>query len=94
MSAPSDPILDRLREQISSADRAIVGALNDRLKLVAEIKAHKEALGIDFFDPEREAAMLEDLAQANHGPLSKAGLRELLGLILDLTKREVEADET
>jgi chorismate mutase len=94
MSAPSDPVLDRLREQISGTDRAIVGAVNERLKLVAEIKAHKEALGIDFFDPEREAAMLEELAQANHGPLSETGLGELLTMILDLTKREVEAGGT
>jgi 3-deoxy-7-phosphoheptulonate synthase/chorismate mutase len=94
MSTPSDPVLERLREQISGTDRAIVDALNERLKLVAEIKAHKEALGVDFFDPEREAAMLADLAQANHGPLSETGLRELLGMILDLTKREVEAGET
>ena len=89
MSAADDPTLRQFREQVSDTDRAIVDAFNTRLELVAQIKAYKESQGIGFLDPEREARMLEDLAQGNAGPLSEAGLRELFAAILDLTKREV-----
>ena len=84
-----DPVLRDLREQVSAADRSIVDAINTRLELVRRIKAHKDSHGIDFLDPERERSMLDDLAQANHGPLSGNGLRELFATVLDLTKREV-----
>jgi 3-deoxy-7-phosphoheptulonate synthase / chorismate mutase len=82
-------VIDRLREQISAADRAVLDAVNRRLELVAELKRYKESQGIDFVDPERERAMLEELARANGGPLSEEGVRELLTMLLDLTKREV-----
>jgi chorismate mutase len=84
-----DPVIKQFREQISDTDRAIVDALNKRLKLVAQIKAYKESQGVSFLDPEREEWMLQYLTRANRGPLSAEGLRELYALILDLSKREV-----
>lgn len=84
-----DPILHELRAQISDTDRTILDAVNARLELVAQIKAHKEARGIDFLDPEREQAMLLELTAANSGPLSDLGVQELLRSVLDLIKREV-----
>jgi chorismate mutase len=86
---PLDPVIKQFREQISDTDRAIVDALNRRLKLVAQIKAYKESRGLGFVDPEREEWMLQYLARANRGPLSTEGLHELFTLILDLSKREV-----
>jgi chorismate mutase len=86
---PPDPVIKQFREQISDTDRAIVDALNRRLKLVAQIKAYKESRGLGFVDPEREEWMLQYLARANRGPLSTEGLHELFTLILDLSKREV-----
>ena len=85
-----DPVIRQFREQISDNDRAIVDAVNKRLKLVAQVKTYKESRGLGFLDPEREEWMLQYLARANRGPLSDAGLRELFGQLLDLTKREVE----
>ena len=61
MSQDDDPVLRQFREQISETDRAIVDAVNRRLKLVAQIKAYKESHGIGFLDPEREESMLEYL---------------------------------
>lgn len=78
-----------LRGQISEADRTLLDAVNRRLELVAELRRYKESHGIAFVDPERERAMLDELAQANGGPLSDEGVRELLTMLLDLTKREV-----
>jgi len=88
-----DPLIRQLREQISDTDRAIVEAMNARLKLVARIKGYKESRGMSFVDPEREEWMLQYLSRANRGPLSADGLRELFTEILDLTKREVSRGE-
>jgi chorismate mutase / prephenate dehydratase len=81
--------LSRLREQIAERDRAMLDAVNARLRLVAELKRHKETEGVDFVDPEQEERLLRSLEQANSGPLSEAGVRQLFEEILALTKREV-----
>lgn len=86
----SDPTVRRLREEISEVDRAILGAVNTRLELVARLKEHKEALGLPFVDPDRERLLVEALESANGGPLSAEGLRELYDALLALTKREVD----
>ena len=85
----NDPLIRRLRQEISDTDRAIVDSLNVRLRLVARLKSYKESRGIGFVDPEREEWMLSYLSRANRGPLSGEGLNEIFGEILDLTKREV-----
>jgi chorismate mutase len=85
----SDPLIRRLREQIAERDRAILDAVNARLKLVAELKRHKETQGIDFVDTEQEERLLQGLETTNPGPLSREGLRRLWTEILALTKREV-----
>lgn len=84
-----DPVLRELRARIAAVDRAILAAVNERLELVARVRAHKAERGLDFLDPERERWLHEHLAAANAGPLSEQGLRELYAEILDLTKREV-----
>ena len=50
-----DPVLDQLRKQISETDRAIVEAMNERLELVAQVKAHKAARGIGFPTPQESS---------------------------------------
>ena len=84
-----DHVLAQLREQITDTDRAIVDAINRRLKLVAQIRRYKESRGLPFLDPSREEWMLRYLTRANRGPLSEEGLREVYTELLDLTKREV-----
>jgi chorismate mutase len=84
-----DPVIRQLREQVSDNDRALVEAINARLRLVAKLKSYKESRGIEFVDPEREEWMLRDMIRANRGPLSQGGLEHIYAAILDLTKREV-----
>ena len=85
----SDSVLDNLRAQITELDRAIFEAVNRRLELVRELKAHKDANGISFLDPGREQQMFDERAAENAGPLSDDGLRAFYGELLALTKREV-----
>ena len=91
--ATTDPLIRQLREQLSDVDRALVEAVNSRLKIVAQLKRYKESRGLEFVDPEREEWMFSYLLRANRGPLSEEGLRELYAEVLDLTKREVARGE-
>lgn len=89
MDENADPVIRQYREQISDNDRALVEALNKRLRLVAQLKAYKESRGIEFVDPEREEWILRDLARANRGPVTEDGLRTFYEQVFNLTKREV-----
>ncbi len=91
--ASADPVVRQLREQISDNDRAIIEAVNKRLKLVGRLKEYKASRGFDFVDRGREDWMVSYLARANRGPLSTEGLHEIFNALLDLTKREVSKEE-
>lgn len=84
-----DPVVRGLREQILENDRAIIEAINRRIELVGRLWEHKESHGYEMVDRGREGQMLALLAEANGGPLSADGLREIYGALLDLTKREL-----
>ena len=84
-----DETVESYRERIAAADLALVEAVNARIGLVAELKAYKEARGISFLDPDRERELLRALQEANPGPLSEDGLRDLVEYVLALTKREL-----
>jgi chorismate mutase len=86
----SDPMIEALRARISANDRTLVERVNDRLRLVAEMKAYKASKGIDFLDPDRERQMLDDLRRANDGPLSDDGLATFFATVLALTKDELD----
>jgi chorismate mutase len=86
----SDETVQRLREEIAERDRAILDAVNERVRLVEELRRHKDAEGISFVDPEQEERLLQALEQANSGPLSRDGVRKLFLEILALTKRELD----
>jgi 3-deoxy-7-phosphoheptulonate synthase / chorismate mutase len=79
----------RLRAEIDENDRAIVAAVNTRLRLVAELWELKREQGHDRLDPERERLLREQLASTNTGPLSQEGLDRLVDELLGLTKREL-----
>jgi chorismate mutase len=81
------------RRLIAEVDAAVVASVNRRIELVAELKRFKEARGIAFVDPEQERRLIAELAKANPGPMSEAGLMEVAAAILAVTKREVAALE-
>jgi chorismate mutase len=85
-----DPVVRDLRGQITAADRAILAAVNERIELVRALREHKLAQGWNFVDKGREERLLAALAGENPGPLSEAGLRQLFGDVLALTKRELD----
>jgi chorismate mutase len=84
-----DARFDELRRRIAENDRAIVAAVNARLRLVAELWRLKDERGTARLDPEREARLRTGLREANEGPLSAEGLDRLVDELLELTKREL-----
>ena len=88
-----DPYVRDVRRQISDLDRALVELVNQRLRLVAQLKRYKDEHGIGFVDLAREEWMLQYLQRANGGPLSDNGLGRLYHELLTLTKDEVLAHD-
>ena len=85
----ADDRFAELRRLIGENDHAIVAAVNERLRLVAELWRLKEEQGAGRLDPERERRLREELRAANAGPLSTDGLDRLVAELLELTKREL-----
>jgi chorismate mutase len=89
VSTPDDdPVVKRLRDQITDNDLAIVALLNRRLALVDELWRHKAEHGIAMYVPEREQWMVTLLTEANEGPLSDEALRAIYRTIVETTKAE------
>jgi len=89
VSERDDPLAE-LRARIAANDRAIVEAVNERLRLVTELWQIKEMHGNERLDPDRERRLRDELAAANGGPLSAEGLDALVSELLALTKRELD----
>jgi chorismate mutase len=84
----NDPVLASYRERISAADDSVLEAVNQRLKLVAELHAHKRRSGLPLFDGAREQDVIARAIARNGGPLSDDGVRQLYALLLPLCTAE------
>ena len=85
----TDERFAELRRLIGENDRAIVDAVNERLRLVQQLWRLKAERGDTRLDPERERRLRDELRAANGGPLSQEGLDRLVEELLELTKREL-----
>jgi len=83
-----DAILQNQRAQIAALDLAVLQSLNARITLVQGLKEYKAAKGLPFHDAAQEERVIARLCQANQGPMSEEGLRELYDFLLAWTKRE------
>ena len=81
--------LAELRRRVGENDRAIVEAVNLRLRLVDELWRLKDEHGAARLDVDREQRLREELRASNDGPLSDDGLDRLVDELLALTKREL-----
>jgi prephenate dehydrogenase len=89
MNADAD--LGRLREQIAALDREVLDALNRRLGLVARVQEHKRETGARLIDARREAELIQELTDANDGPLSDRAVQSVFAAVLDVMKQELQA---
>lgn len=74
--------LNQYRKQIDEIDKAIVDYLNQRAKVVLEIKKLKERHNIPFFDARREEELINNVTKYNKGPLYSDNVAEIFECIL------------
>jgi prephenate dehydrogenase len=91
LSGLTDSDLNGLRDRIAAIDREVLDALNRRLDLVKEVRAHKQETGAPLIDAAREAELLDELVRVNGGPLGEQGIRSLFSAVLDVMKQESQA---
>ena len=81
--------VSEFREEITALDLRLLETVNARIETVARLREYKAQHDLPFVDPDRERALLQELKDANAGPLSDEGLEELVAFVLALVKREV-----
>lgn len=92
--ATSDSLQD-LRGQVDAINMQLLDLLTKRATIVSEIGKLHTSMGNQHYDPEREAAMLQALEQANKGPFSnetiKALFREIFRASLAMEEQQARA---
>lgn len=80
-----------LRKKIDALDRRLVGLLNSRARVAAQIGQLKQVRESDVYVPAREKAVLTHVRRENQGPLSHEALsaiyREIMSASLALERR-------
>lgn len=69
---PAKNHLQTFRDKIDRIDVRIHALLNERARCAQQVRAHKQAQGMqtaDFYRPEREAQVLRNAIECNDGPL-------------------------
>ena len=69
--------LKPLRDAIDEVDRKLVELLNERARLASEVGRVKHEVSAPVYRPEREAQVLDKVANLSHGPLESAAVRSV-----------------
>ena len=82
--------IDHLRQRIDALDERLVELLNERASCALAIGELKKALGLEIYQPNREAQVLKhvrDHGAATGGPLGPEALTRLFERIIDEARR-------
>jgi chorismate mutase-like protein len=82
--------IDELRQRIDELDARLVELLNERASCALRIGEIKQALGLEIYQPDREAQVLQNVrthAQVVAGPLGGEALTRLFERIIDEARR-------
>lgn len=74
--------LKRKRDHIDRIDAKILSLLNERARVVEQIKLIKRNEELSNHDPQREKKILARLAIINEGPLSRKEINEIYSFLL------------
>ena len=88
----TDNELKALRDQVDEINLGILGLMNERLRLVEQIRQVKDRRGQQLFDPQREAEQLTRLLLANEGPMTADLVREVFKEVFQLSLAFMEQD--
>jgi len=82
--------IDHLRDRIDALDERLVELLNERASCALAIGEIKKTLGVEIYQPNREAQVLEHVrghGAATGGPLGPEALTRLFERIIDEARR-------
>ena len=82
---PSD--LNKLRSEIDAIDEQLVELFNRRARCAQEIGRYKQAQHQAVFEPQREEAVMANVARSNRGPLPDEELVAIYSAILAAMRR-------
>lgn len=79
--------IDTLRRRIDELDEQLVALLNARAGCALEIGRLKRRLGLEVYQPQREAEVLRHVRAVNVGPLGSDAVARLFERIIDEARR-------
>ena len=82
-----DKTIDDWRIRIDEIDVQLVHLFNERAQCAIDIGHIKRRLGLDVYSPQREAQVMQNVTQANGGPLDGEAVRRLFERIIDESRR-------
>lgn len=83
--------LGEWREEIDRLDRQVVSLLNRRARCVLRLAPLKRRHGVPVREPNRETAVLANVAEANDGPLSVEAVQRIYESVIH-EMRSVQRD--
>ena len=87
--------MDDWRGRIDEIDQQLVKLFNERTQCAIEIGHIKKRLGLEIYSPAREAQVIANVTNANHGPLDAEAIRRLFERVIDEARRieRIHADQ-
>jgi chorismate mutase len=86
--------IDELRQRIDDIDERLVELLSARASCALAIGHEKKLLGLEVYQPSREAEVIGHVQRINQGPLDNEAIKRLFERIIDEARRlERIADE-
>jgi chorismate mutase len=79
--------IDALRQRIDELDEALVRLLSARAECALAIGRVKKELGLEVYQPAREAEVLDHVQRLNRGPLDNGAMRRLFERVIDEARR-------
>ncbi|HKI26131.1 MAG TPA: chorismate mutase [Candidatus Sulfotelmatobacter sp.] len=80
------------RKKIDELDRKLVALLSERAQAAVQIGGLKRDTNLPVYEPDRERLVLENVQEANHGPLPGRDLVRIYERIMDVM-RNIQKEE-
>jgi chorismate mutase len=89
----AEDVIADLRRRIDDLDDLLVRTLSARAACALEIGRQKKLLGLEIYQPSREAEVVAHVQTINPGPLDNESMKRLFERIIDEARRlEREAE--
>ena len=79
--------IEDLRRRIDEIDEQLVALLNARADCALAIGHEKKLAGLEVYQPEREAEVLDHVQAINGGPLDNGAVKRLFERVIDEARR-------